>query len=710
MDSDTIKNLIINLGRNDFKRVVSLLLNKIFNFKAIDVDGPWDGGSDWLLFSSFGNKIFVGFQDTLQIQNYEKKAVEDAQKAIETLQINTYYFVTSRPHSNTTMRTLENKIASEVGINSTCLSAREISELICENNLITEFLDAIGAPLAKGIVSRPDKHEILLHSFSIMSSESHDLRNTVYDDSISITLKNYPNLSRNELLKKVIELLSFDSNNEYLLNKRIDSLLTKGILYLYENKILKLSQQKLLALENSERIYLAEFHSLSSAQISLMQDEFGQNWSKENSEIVSLFLARCFIKAQLDCSTHAGVKLSSIGLIKHIGDPFQELRDYLQEAGVPVKKIDIALQELIDQSKDLPIVKKLARTAIFVALEGSDILSSAKALGAPSWSDVIVMLDASVAIPYLCAALYTPITDRFFEGTHRTIKALLSLDSKITISNYYINECASHLLQALDYINLDQFEDSLCYSENAYISNYFQLKRLNVNVPENLKDYIAFFAPASKKKDPDINRWIRKVMTELQSLLTQYSVEFEFIPNLSDEYRKDFEEEYDFILHERKLKKKKVLLDHDVFALGHSKRQVVEESEHRMILTWDRIMIEVGQKMKDCGWIVSPDIASDFLQPYRPLNEKHFCHLAHAIAKTQAKPLEVSARIIDKVVSHASQKLQDWEFVIKLEQFRKNLLERVDFSKREYFNWVDTEIEKFLHKEGVSIKDKDQCK
>ena len=54
------------------------------------------------------------------------------------------------------------------------------------------------------------------------------------------------------------------------------------------------------------------------------------------------------------------------------------------------KTREATIEELIEQSKDLPIVNKLARTAIFVALEGSDILSSAKAIGAPRWSDVNV--------------------------------------------------------------------------------------------------------------------------------------------------------------------------------------------------------------------------------------------------------------------------------------------------------------------------------
>lgn len=701
MDADTIKNLIVNLGKQDFKRVVSLVLGEVFNFKAINVDGPNDGGTDWLTFSALGTTLLIGIQDTQQSRDWEAKAVADARKVSEKHNINRYMFITSRSHSNTTMRVLENRISTEIGITATCLSARELSEFIYEKRLTNEFLDAIGAPIASGITTRPDRQEILLHSFCIMSSESLDLKNSVYDDSIIITSRSYPKLSRIELIDKVIELLAFEKTREPILNKRIDALLGKGILVQDDQKHLNLSIQKQKELDLAERIYLAEFYNLASAQSSLMENEFGLHWSRENAEMVSVLLSRLFIKTQLESVSRAGAHFSSVGLVKHIGNPAQELKEYLSQVGIPLVRLDKVMEELVEQSKDLPIVKKLARTAIFIALEGADLLSSAKALGAPKWSDVTTMLDASAAIPFICASLYTPITDRFYGGTYETVKRLLKLKSKVTISHYYLNECASHLLQALNYTGLDEYEESLCYSENGYISNYYRLKRLSVAVPESITDYIASFARSSKEKDQDNNRWIRKVMTELQALFRQYDIEFEYISSLDDAYRVDFETEYAFLLKERNLHKKKILLNHDVFTLAHAKRQITQKKEYRTILTWDRIMIEVGQKFPDCGWVVSPDIAGDFLQPYLSIDEKHFCALAHMIARTQSRPLEVSARIIDTVVTYASQKLQDWEFRKKVEEFRKNLLERVDFSRREYANWIDSETVKFLSGQGV---------
>lgn len=62
MEAQTIKNMIVNLGRQDFKRVVNLVLSRVFNFEAINVDGPKDGGMDWLVFSALGKTIPIVFR------------------------------------------------------------------------------------------------------------------------------------------------------------------------------------------------------------------------------------------------------------------------------------------------------------------------------------------------------------------------------------------------------------------------------------------------------------------------------------------------------------------------------------------------------------------------------------------------------------------------------------------------------------------------
>jgi hypothetical protein len=92
MDSEEIQNRIQNLSRQRFRNVVALILQEVFAFPTINVDGKGDGGSDWYLFEAGGKKIRLGVQDTMQLQKWQDKALEDAEKAKAAHGINRYFF------------------------------------------------------------------------------------------------------------------------------------------------------------------------------------------------------------------------------------------------------------------------------------------------------------------------------------------------------------------------------------------------------------------------------------------------------------------------------------------------------------------------------------------------------------------------------------------------------------------------------------------
>lgn len=188
MDSATITNLIKNLGRSDFRNVVKLVLTRVLNLTVINVDGPRDGGSDWRAFEDAGDGRVIAFQDTTQKRNWEQKAFEDAEKAVRDLGAKRYFFLTTNDATNTKLRKIENSIFAELQIPATCLGAGDIAGFIADKGLETDFLDAIGAPLARGMGNRPDMHEMCLHAYLTLGSETHELKNTVYDDTVFLLL------------------------------------------------------------------------------------------------------------------------------------------------------------------------------------------------------------------------------------------------------------------------------------------------------------------------------------------------------------------------------------------------------------------------------------------------------------------------------------------------------------------------------------------
>lgn len=697
----------MRLGRADFTRVVALVLRSIFNLNAINVDGSNDGGSDWRVFKDAGGTTSVAYQDTTQKKQAPAKAVADARKAVQKTGATRYFFLTTVRLSGLEVRKIEDAITTDIKISATCLGAKELAQFIVETRLTADFLDAIGAPLASGSGRRLESAEMVLHAYSAFSGDKFEHQNEVYDDSLLLTLKLNGPLSRDELVAKTIQFLSCSPTRSGALTKRIDRLLTTRQIRSGGDKRFDLSAEAAADLEAADRLYLRELNTLQAAQAALMADRYRVVWTNDDAETASVFLSRAFVKAQLETLQSAGTNLTATGLFRNLGDPIQDLRDYLRRQGVAVEGVKAATEELLEQAKDLPVIKKLTRAAVYVSLEGVDPVSSAKALGASSWTDVRVMLDASVAIPFLCSNLYTASRTSFFAMSDSAVDQLRELGAKVVIPWNYVNESASHLLRALAYEPLTEFQDDLNYSQNAYVANYFGLRRAGVNVPETITQYLATFSSAVTRQMPDKAAWTRIVMPDLQRLLHDYGVEFETTPRVPEALRRDIEIEYTYRLQEMRVKKSPILVRHDVETLAHIKRGISENGEHWIVLTWDKAMIGVAAARGDNGWVVSPEVALDFAQPYRRLPDATLCAISHRIARSREGALSLTAGILDRITTLAGERVQDWEFRKHLRQFRDQIIARADVSGSDYSNAIEQETDKFLESMGIHVPQED---
>jgi hypothetical protein len=258
---------------------------------------------------------------------------------------------------------------------------------------------------------------------------------------------------------------------------------------------------------------------------------------------------------------------------------------------------------------------------------------------------------------------FSPTTGRFSQGAMESVKSFQKLGAKLVIPYFYIEECATHLLGALAYqTGAEEFQGDFAFSQNGYVSHYYQLRLAGIRVPDSIKEFLATIAPSARRPQDDKGFWNRKVMSELEVLFRDYGITFEFIRPLPEHYRKDVESEYAYALHKLRRSKHPLLVEHDVLQLGHCRREIVERGETRMCLTWDGAMISVGRKLRDCGWIVSPHEAVDFVQPFLRLSESKLLSLAHGLASVRERPREISARILDRVVQLAGERFLDREF------------------------------------------------
>ena len=269
-----------------------------------------------------------------------------------------------------------------------------------------------------------------------------------------------------------------------------------------------------------KRVYEKELENLSAAQIDLMRNEFNTDWSIEDSKSVSVFIADSYIADQVELLKEIKANITINPILKLQKKGVASLKDYLSKEGIVENKdIEIATKKLIETASNHPLVTKLARASIYVALEGSNPIMSAKALGAGRWSDYNILVEPSVAIPWICAQLFNGDVNPFFDSSKKAIQKALKLDASLYISYFYINECAAHLLRARNYSGLDLNPEELRYSPNAYVSNYYSLILQNAKVPENLMSYLRIFSPSVLVERHITRDWIRAIMTDIQSIL-----------------------------------------------------------------------------------------------------------------------------------------------------------------------------------------------
>src|SRR5690606_39091161 len=151
------------------------------------------------------------------------------------------------------------------------------------------------------------------------------------------------------------------------------------------------------------------------------------------------------------------------------------------------------------------------------------------------WSDVNIIIEPTVALPYLCSPLYSGNNNKFFNTSVRSVIQARELDAILYMPYYYFNECAGHLLTARKYIGFEDQNRELEFSNNAFISNYFHLKNKGVKVPPTIEEYLATFSNAIRTKRDDIKIWVRAIMTDLQSIFTSNGIEFLDTPHYEED-------------------------------------------------------------------------------------------------------------------------------------------------------------------------------
>lgn len=647
MDKETLANHISRLGKRDFEIACRLILHDIFNLIAVNVDGANDGGTDFAVFNSEGNRTKAAYQITTQKTDIRNKAYKDASKCISKLHVDRFYFLSTYSLSETDARMIEAEILNELKIPSTVLSPNVIADLLISNRLESKLLDATGFPDLRAYNSSSlDYREMALHSYTILSNDAKNLKAQIYDDSMILVLSDYPEgLNETEVIDKAIDLLCLSETKKELLHKRIGALFT--------HRIIQRTDENKITLTNNA-----------------IQDVMASN-------------------SLLAIGTKSGI---------------DRLKEFLiKEKKIPTNQIDVIIEKMIGMASSHPLIVKITSASVYIALEGSNPLTASKVLGANRWSDIYLLVEPTIGIPYLCSQLYKGKVNRYFDNAILSIKRAKELGIMLRIPYFYIKECAGHLHMARKFDGIDLDPNEMQYSSNAFVANYYALRAQGVHMPDSFMEYLATFSPAIKIEHNDYADWIREIMTNIQSFFTRSGIEFAETPTYTADELKLYETEYSYYLQNNNLTKPQHLMRNDIYALKYTEERVSKYGEHWMILTFDNSLTQVAQKCEHEAWVNNPFSFLDMAEITKDLSDKKFYSLVHAVASYSQQALSIGARIIDRVVLYASKEMQDWEFRRDINKFKSELITRAQNDNINYMVEVDQKTDDFLKTHGISM-------
>lgn len=703
MDIGTFANHIMNLGKQDFDVLCRIVLNDVLDLCAFNVDGKGDGGADFISLCSDGTRAKVVYQLTTQKTDIERKAYRDAQKSIVKLGVKKFFFLTTYNLSEVDARKLEFTIENELGIHVSVYSPKVLAQFIIQHHLVRKFFELTGVidgmSQSKATI---DYLEMALHTYTFLSNDTRNLKSQMYDDTMLYILSDTDTgKNREDLIGDTVKLLRLSEYKRPVLNGRIDSLMQRGVIKSAGSGFVVLTEETAEEILLRKTLYNSEQSTFYSAQVDLLKN-YKVTWNSEDSKQSSVWIANAIINQQISGLKNAGAEVDS-PLFKNVRkNGLEKLRSHLQtKKKVASDNVEEIVKKLVAMASSHPLVVKIVRASVYILLEGTKPLAAAKSIGVNSWEDMNLLVEPTVGIPHICSLQYKGQVNPYFDNAISAIKRAKELGVNLFVPYNYMKECAGHLLLARKYDGIDLQPEEMQFSKNAFVANYYALRSQNVPMPSSFLDYLATFSPAIKAEHADKSDWIREITTDIQSMFLQSGIEYLEIPIYDESEYADLKELYEKHLS-KYYHKSSYLVVNDVVALKCTNERVLKKNEHWMLLTYDNSLIKVSAEKFNKVWINNPYNFLDMTELTKELPDSQFCALVHSFAQYSEKTLSIGARIIDRIVYYASDRMQEWQFKQELESLKKDIIEE---SVGKSFDYVDSKTDEFLLKHGVYMEE-----
>ena len=674
LDKETLENLLKNLSKPKFDGICRVILTEYFHLDPLNVDRRGDGGGDWVTIPYGGGKRAFVAQATIQEANWKSKCIEDAEKAVNNFKCRKYLFLTSRRRDSVDLLDVENQIQDKLDIPASCLGAVEISDILLSRKLTSKAFKEAGMNIGITIDERPDQSEQLLFGALSLSSGAAALRNEVHEDAILFALSSRGSMLRDKLITTVIEILQCGVHREGRVNSRIDSLLARGaIIKISDTQHLELSAETHESLQLAKAVYDEQFLDLSE-KINVVIGSFGYSIKEEKILAnISTCASRAMIAGTIKATGKAGVNIQNALLLEQLGEPYEDLRAII-ETTLGTRQLDQIVEGVLAVTQAHPLVFRLSQELLHFAIDGINPVHHVKALGVSSWTDTEALLDASVAIPFLCSQLTRPSSGRFSRGAIAGVAALQRSGSSLCIPRDYLQEAAVHLLHAVDYCRPFEDPDILVASPNGYVSHYHTLRRDGAPIPASLIQFLLLLAPSLR--NVNVQNIVFQIANDLESKYSELGIHKINLGDIHPSFIENVSENYNRHMSSSRAARENILIKHDTRTLAWMKKCRSEGQYGKLCLTWDELMIAVARDDENAGWAVTPHQVSDLISMGNNRDEGALLSVVHELAATRTAHEDLVGKLLDDVVGYAREGRLAWEVVTDLSRLRQELHDR----------------------------------
>lgn len=530
---------------------IALMYLELRGYRGLSiVDGSGDGGRD-VICSRKDLRIQLSVRKDWEVKlNYESTATKSAGK-------HHLVYVTNRQISDVeeqSFLTSKHKNIGDVDISLHDLN--RISTTLAQPGVIEKAYAALGMSVDSRLHAQPK--DIAISNVMLFSKEAHDFRSSIVESNLRAWLfKNGP-ASIEQAVAAVGELLPY-VEIERDITRAIGRLRATG-------RILDSNGQIILADIEAQIAKAAEEEFLqgTSADISLLQSKYALG-RDDAMRLMRLALELTIRNKSFDDHSVQSDALTA----------------FIAEKSLSRKRADL----YEDLSKTTTArLEQYGRT--IERIFSTNTFDIYRALGRRT--RIIMVLDASVAMPMLCGLAFGSVRSRFGIAAAALDALCREHEIDICVPSFYVNEMASHGLKALEFLttyeNLPEVaKAALTGSGNAYLSHYARIRDSLTAAneqPPTLDEFLAYFGFRVRAS-------LNSIENKITSLLDKFGIRIIKFNKMDAKIRAK--------IRENKPDDFTKIVDHDAMLVT----LLQEDDESGFVFaTWDNALIDIVAELE----------------------------------------------------------------------------------------------------------------